>query len=108
MLRRSAVPKSTPLVRRIDPALLKRAADIIKLLGHPERLKIVEVLEHGDRTVTEICEACHLEQAIGSQHLGKLRRLGVVVARREPPHVYYRITEPKVHHILRCIRQCDG
>lgn len=98
----------TPLVRRIDPRLLQRAANIIKLLGHPIRLMIVEALEGGALTVGEICQVCHLEQAICSQHLTKLRRLGVVAARRKPPHVYYRITEPKVPHILRCIRQCDA
>jgi DNA-binding transcriptional ArsR family regulator len=96
------------LIRRIDPAMLKRAADIIKLLGHPERLKIVEALEAGELTVSEICALCRMEQAICSQHLGRLRGAQVVQCRRDGPNVHYRVVEPKVHHILECIRQCDA
>lgn len=87
--------------------MLARAAEIIKLLGHPERLKIVEALESGEQTVTEICQVCHLEQAICSQHLKRLRALSVVAARKDGLFVHYRVVEPKVRHILECIRACD-
>ena len=95
------------LVRSVTPEVLRRAAEIIKLLGHPERLKIVEVLEGGERTVSEIQEQLHLAQAIVSQHLAKLRGAHVVAARRDGVRVYYQLTEEKVHHILQCIRTCD-
>ncbi len=95
------------LVRTISPQALRRAAEIIKLLGHPVRLKIVEVLEGGEATVTDIQEQLELEQAIVSQHLAKLRGAGVVAARREGVHVFYQLTENKVPHILKCIRTCD-
>jgi len=100
-------PVARQLVRGIDPAMLKRAADIIKLLGHPDRLKIVEALQPAELSVTEICEICGLEQAICSQHLSRLRQHKVVTARKDGLHVRYRVIEPKVHHILECIRQCD-
>jgi ArsR family transcriptional regulator len=96
-----------PLVRSVSPGVLQRAAEIIKLLGHPERLKIVEVLEEGEATVSEIQEALGMPQAIVSQHLAKMRGTDIVAARRDGVHVYYRIKEPKVPHILRCIRTCD-
>jgi len=96
-----------PLVRSVSPAVLQRAAEIIKLLGHPERLKIVEVLEEDEATVTDIQEALGLPQAIVSQHLAKMRGADIVTARRDGVHVYYRIKEAKVPHILRCIRTCD-
>ncbi len=95
------------LVRSIDAEQLHRAADIIKMLGHPERLKIVEVLENNEAAVSEIQEALDLPQAIVSQHLAKMRGAGIVAARRDGTHVYYRIVEPKVEHILGCIRTCD-
>ncbi len=91
----------------IDAATLSRAADTIKLLGHAERLKIVEVLEHGEATVSDIQAALDLRQAIVSQHLAKMRGAGIVAAERDGVHVYYRIVEPKVRHILNCIRKCD-
>ncbi len=96
-----------PLLRGIDPTALSRAADTIKLLGHPERLKIVEVLEAGDATVTDIQQQLDMPQAIVSQHLAKMRGYGIVAAERDGVHVYYRIVEPKVRHILECIRKCD-
>ena len=95
------------LVRTVDPMVLNRAAEIIKMLGHAERLKIVEVLERGEATVTEIQEALELPQAIVSQHLAKMRGADIVAARRDGVHVYYRIVEAKVPHILNCIRSCD-
>lgn len=96
------------LVRSINPRTLSRAAEIIKMLGHPERLKIVEVLERHEATVGEIQETLDLPQATVSQHLAKMRGFDIVSARRDGVHVYYRIVEPKVHHILRCIRTCDA
>jgi ArsR family transcriptional regulator len=96
-----------PLLRGIDPEALSRAADTIKLLGHPERLKIVEILEAGEATVSEIQEKLGMPQAIVSQHLAKMRGYGIVAAEREGVHVYYRVLEPKVRHILECIRRCD-
>jgi DNA-binding transcriptional ArsR family regulator len=96
-----------PLIRSISPTTLSRAADIIKMLGHPERLKIVEVLERGEATVSDIQGALRLPQAIVSQQLARMRGCGIVTQRRDGVHVYYRIVEPKVHHILRCIRTCD-
>ncbi len=48
-----------------------------------------------------------LPQAIVSQHLAKMRGWDIVESRREGIHVYYWIIEPKVTHILDCIRHCD-
>jgi DNA-binding transcriptional ArsR family regulator len=95
------------LVRSVTPAVLSRAADIIRMLGHPERLKIVEVLEGGEATVSEIQDMVDLPQAIVSQHLAKMRGADIVAARRDGVHVYYHLIEPKVQHILQCIRTCD-
>lgn len=95
------------LVRSVSPQVLRRAAEIIKLLGHPARLKIVEVLEEGEATVSDIQGQLGLAQAIVSQHLAKLRGAGVVIVRREGVHAFYQLTENKVPHILNCIRTCD-
>jgi DNA-binding transcriptional ArsR family regulator len=105
-MRPSRLPR--PLLRAVDPAVLARAAEIIKLVGHRERLTILESLERGELTVSEICRQCELPQAICSQHLRRLRQLEVVACRKEGQHVYYQVIEPKVHHILECIRTCDA
>lgn len=95
------------LLRSLDPGALARAAAVIRLLGHPARLKIVEVLEGGEATVSDIMTQLGLAQPVASQQLARLRSCDIVTARREGIHVYYRITEPKVSHVLNCIRTCD-
>jgi DNA-binding transcriptional ArsR family regulator len=89
-----------PLVRSLEPAALVRAADIIRMLGHPERLKIVEVLEGGEATVSDIMAQLGLAQPVVSQQLARMRSCDIVAPRREGVHVYYRIIEPKVAQVL--------
>lgn len=91
----------------IDAQILERAARVIRVLGHPLRLRMLEVLEGGEHHVTDLVTASGATQALVSQHLAILRAEGVVGARRDGLRVFYRITEPKVHRILACIRDCD-
>jgi DNA-binding transcriptional ArsR family regulator len=95
------------LIRAIDPAVLSKAADVIKVVGHSDRLRILEFLEEGEKSVGEIQDCLDLGQAIVSQHLAKMRGWNIVESRRDGIHVYYHIIEPKVRHILDCIRECD-
>ena len=90
----------------IDPAALQRAADVIKCLGHPLRLQLLDAMERDEMTVTQLQELTGASQAMVSQQLATLRGRGVVAARRDGPYVRYSIVEPKVHHILACIRGC--
>jgi ArsR family transcriptional regulator len=91
----------------IDERVLGRASRVIRVLGHPVRLRILEALEDGERHVSELVAAAGVSQASVSQQLGILRANGVVDHRREGARVYYRIVEPKVSRILDCIRECD-
>ncbi|MHB8398896.1 MAG: ArsR/SmtB family transcription factor [Candidatus Limnocylindrales bacterium] len=91
----------------IDVRVLERAARVIRVLGHPLRLRLLELLEEGERNVTELVLAAGVGQAAVSQQLRILRSEGVVGDRRDGPRVFYRITEPKVSKILACIRECD-
>jgi DNA-binding transcriptional ArsR family regulator len=92
----------------ISPTVLHHAAAVIKCLGHPLRLRLLEAMERGERTVSELQALSGVSQATVSEQLGVLRGHGVVEARREGPFVYYRITEAKVCRILACIRECDA
>jgi ArsR family transcriptional regulator len=95
------------LSTRIDPFVFERAARVIRVLGHPLRLRILESLEIGERNVTDLQDELEASQAVISQQLAILRAEDVVAARRDGARVYYRIIEPKVSHILDCIRRCD-
>jgi ArsR family transcriptional regulator len=92
------------VLARLAPKSLERTAGIIKLLGHRERLVILEALDQGEQSVSEICRASGLAQAICSQHLSRLRALDVVSRRKDGQNVYYRVIEPRVRRILDCIR----
>ena len=94
-------------IREIDPAILDRASRVIRVLGHPLRLRILNLLEGAERNVTQLVLATGVSQAAVSQQLRILRSEGIVDDRRDGPRVFYRITEPKVSRILDCIRACD-
>lgn len=97
-----------PQPSAIDPAALERAAGVIKCLGHPLRLQLLDAMEGGELTVRDLELRTGATQATVSQQLAILRGHGVVAARRDGPFVRYSITEPKVHHILACIRGCGA
>ncbi len=92
----------------LDPALLDRAASVIKCLGHPLRLSLLDAMESGEATVSELQARTGASQAMVSQQLATLRGHGVVTTRRAGSFVRYSIAEPKVHPILACIRGCGA
>jgi DNA-binding transcriptional ArsR family regulator len=87
---------------------LERAAGVIKCLGHPLRLRLLDVMERvGEASVSELQLFSGATQVAVSEQLGILRGRNVVAARRDGPFMQYRITEPRVAHILACVRECD-
>ena len=95
---------------RIGADVLSRAAAVLRCLGHPLRLRLLEALERGEKTVSELQEYAGVAQPMVSQHLMVLKAHGVVDLRRAGPFARYSIVEPKVKSILECIRagQCGG
>lgn len=86
--------------------VLSRMAEVLKLLAHAYRLKIVEFLSsRGDTPVHEMVEVLGFPQAVISHHLGKLRQAGLIAAERRGREVWYRIADPSALTILDCIRK---
>lgn len=93
---------------KISARMIQEAAEVLKTIGHPVRLEILELLdEGGEHNVTAIYEALGLDQPIVSQHLGLMRDKGIVASRREGVNVFYRVHDEKVTRVLDCIRKCD-
>ena len=91
---------------KLPVPFLVRMADVIKLIGHPQRLQILEHLDlHDECTVTEIVEAVGGQQGAISQHLNKMRRSGIIECRRHGKKVYYRIAAVNAITILNCLRK---
>ena len=91
----------------LDAALLAEAAEVIRVLGHPVRLRIVECLEEGERTVTELQRKLRAPQAIVSQQLARMRAAGIVACRREGSNKFYRVADERVVRMLNCLRNCE-
>ncbi len=79
------------------------AADFLKLLAHPDRLKILCCLAEGEKTVGELVEACGSSQSLTSQFLIRLKDDGVLAARKDGRFVRYRIQDPKVVLVLEAL-----
>jgi DNA-binding transcriptional ArsR family regulator len=94
--------------RPIPEEALQAAARVIKCLGHPLRLRLLETLEHGgEQNVSELQAYSGATQAAVSEQLGILRGHGIVASRRDGAYMRYRIIEPKVSRILSCVRDCE-
>jgi len=81
-------------------------ADLLKALGQPTRLKILELLADGERCVCEIFPAIDEEQSNISKHLSFLRSQGIVEAERRGMRVFYRLTNPRILKLLEDAEAC--
>lgn len=80
-------------------------ADLFKALGHPARVRILEVLVEGERTVGDLQPLVGIESSHLSQQLGVLRRAGLVTSRREGSSVHYALRDPLVVDLLEVAKQ---
>jgi DNA-binding transcriptional ArsR family regulator len=95
--------------RQLNPNAVQAAAAMLKCIGHPVRLRIIELLDRaGELNVTAIHESLGIEQAIASQHLNLMRDKGILEGRRDGVNVFYRIVDPRITHVIDCIHHhCD-
>ncbi len=80
-----------------------RESEILKVLGHPIRLKIVAGLLSQSCNVKKIWECLSLPQATVSQHLALLKNKAIITGRREGVEVYYQVTSPEAVRIVKAI-----
>jgi DNA-binding transcriptional ArsR family regulator len=78
-------------------------AELFKALGHPVRIRILELLraaETGERTVSDLQALLDIESSSVSQQLAVLRSRQLVTGRKEGTSVYYRVTDPRIFDLL--------
>ncbi|QTE30757.1 ArsR/SmtB family transcription factor [Pengzhenrongella sicca] len=83
-----------------DAPLNELKADLFKALGHPVRVRTLELLAAGELPVSRLLIETRTEASNLSQHLSVLRRAGVVAARREGNAVHYRLADTAVSPLL--------
>ena len=79
---------------------LEKKANILKALGQPTRLRIMEYLRDGERCVCEIFPAIGGQQSNISRHLAVLKQAGLVADRRVGVSIFYRVKDPAIFKIL--------
>lgn len=80
-----------------------REAEILKVLGHPVRLKIVAGLMSQSCNVKKIWECLELPQATVSQHLALLKNKGIIEGRRDGVEVFYQVTSDEARSIVEAL-----
>lgn len=85
----------------MDDEAYRLYAELIKVLSHPRRLRIIDELRNGEVTLNGLVKAIGTAKANVSQHLGQMYRQAIIDKRREGVEVYYRLANPKV------IEACD-
>jgi DNA-binding transcriptional ArsR family regulator len=83
-----------------------RWADILKTIGHPIRIRIIEALLEDEKYVSNIWGSLDLPQATVSQHLSVLRTKGIVQNKRCGSKVKYSISDGSIEEIMRLIKGC--
>jgi len=81
----------------------EKKSELLKALGHPVRLKMVEGLMNDECNVNKIVDVLNIPQSTASQHLGILKNRGIVVARKEGVKTCYRVIDKRVRKIIHAL-----
>ena len=82
---------------------LTTAAECLKTIAHPHRLRMIQMMLHGRYTVGELAEACEIPSHMASEHLRLMQRCGMLASEREGRRAYYRVAEPHLQDIMQCV-----
>jgi DNA-binding transcriptional ArsR family regulator len=80
-------------------------ADFFKVLGHPVRVRILELVRERERSVGELQAALEIDSSGTSQHLAALRKQGLLEGRRDGTSVFYSVKDPRTFQLLEVARQ---
>lgn len=92
--------KSKPLT---DLKALEQAAECLKIIAHPWRLRMIQMLLRDRYRVGELAEACEIAPNMASEHLRLMQRAGLLESERDGRKTYYTVAEPHLADILRCV-----
>ena len=90
---------------RVSTPLYQLKAEFFKTLGHPARIRVLELLSEREHAVAEMLPQVGIEAAHLSQQLAVLRQANLVTYRKQGSTVYYSLTSPQVAELLAVARQ---
>ena len=97
----AAVGEETPVARPV----YQLKAEFFKTLGHPARIRVLEVLREGDHSVGELVPKVGIESSHLSHQLAVLRRAGVVRGHKVGTTVVYSVVDPRIFQLLEVAKQ---
>lgn len=84
-------------------AAFGEAAECLRALAHPVRLRMVQLLLRGRYTVGELAEDCSIPDNVASENLRLMQRCGFLASERDGRRVYYRVAEPHLKNLMACV-----
>jgi DNA-binding transcriptional ArsR family regulator len=93
------------MIDRETSVLYQRKAEIIKAVGHPLRVAVVDFLKDGEKCVCEIAEHIGSERSNVSRHLAVMLKAGVLRSRKDGLMVFYELRTPCILNFLNCATQ---
>jgi DNA-binding transcriptional ArsR family regulator len=100
--------KPPKLPNLTDLGALQQAAECLKILAHPHRLRIVQMLLRGRYTVGELAEACGIPSHMASEHLRLMQRCGFLASEKDGRKAFYQVAEPHLASLMACIEARFG
>ena len=100
--------KATHTAKSADLNNLREAAECLRTLAHPVRLRMVQLMLRGELTVGELAEACEIPSHMASEHLRMMQHCGLLARRQDGRRIYYQVAEPTVARLMDCIERRFG
>lgn len=87
---------------------LEQAAECLRTLAHPHRLRMLQMMLQGRYTVGELAEACGIQSHMASEHLRLMKHCGLLASERDGRKTYYQVAEPHLASIMQCVETRFG
>lgn len=87
---------------------LQQAAECLRTLAHPMRLRMVQLMLRAELTVGQLAQQCGIPSHMASEHLRMMQHCGLLARRQAGRRIYYQVAEPTVGRLMECIEQRFG
>jgi DNA-binding transcriptional ArsR family regulator len=104
----TANARNAKTTKLIPLAALEQAAECLKTVAHPHRLRMIQMILGGRYTVGELADACEIPSHMASEHLRLMQRSGLLTAEKDGRRAYYLIAEPHLAKIMACVEARFG
>lgn len=98
------MPATRAKPKLLQMEVLADAAECLRTVAHPHRLRMIEMMLAGEYTVGELAEACDIQPHMASEHLRLMKDRGLLGSRRDGRRTYYHVEERGLDGIMSCIR----